>query len=118
VKRALIASLITATITLAAQACGPTATGSSNTENTADETRVQFMGAGVFRWNTAISARKGNTACRWRLETEPKKGLTAGKKPRVVDSGSWGDAKIKVAKPDTVNVFLVYNKACGYWGEV
>jgi hypothetical protein len=93
------------------KACGPAPGGGK--ENTTDEIVVQFMSVGVFRWNTSISAHEGNMACRWKLVVAPK----GGGKERVIRSGDYGDAKIKVEKPDRVDVFLKYNPACGVWGD-
>jgi hypothetical protein len=97
--------------------CDPKAGGGA--EDTRDEIRVQFMGIGVFRFGNTISAFAGNSACRWRLETEPKKGLAKGEKPKVKGRGDYSTAKITVVKPkpDVVNVYLVYNAACGVWGD-
>ena len=32
-----------------------------------------------------------------------------------VERGDYGDAKIKVEEPDTGDVYLVHNRACGRW---
>lgn len=103
---------VVASIVLAAQGCGGTTGGK---EDTSDEVRQQFHRTIYLKFSTTYRARKGNMSCRWRIEAV-KKGDDA--KPRTVAHGDYGNAKIKVEEPDTVDVYLVYNRACGRWDEL
>jgi hypothetical protein len=117
-RQAISLALTTMVFMVAPRACEtPTTGGTAGNDHPKGDIKVQFMDFGTFRWNTAISARKGKISCRWRVETKPKNAKDNWV-PTIVDSGDYGDAKIKVAKPDKVNVWLVYNKDCGFWAEV
>lgn len=105
-----IASIV-ATIALAAASCG------GDAKPPADSGRLQFTTSGRIQFSKTLSAHdapSGGAACRWRIETEPNAGLKPGASPKIIKRGDYGNAKIKVAKPDTVKVFLV-TKGCGRW---
>lgn len=79
--------------------------------------RIPFTRTGNVTYDKTIRAHnmpRGGAGCRWRVETEPLKGLKKGAKPRVVAKGDGGNAKINIARPDTVKVYLVTN-GCGTW---
>lgn len=105
------ATVLLTVLPLAARGCG-----SEDTSPTADDGRHQFSGTFTkYKFNTTLDAVHGDiSACRWRIEVEPLAGLKAGEKPRVVQKGDYGNAKIKVEEPDTVKVFLVSSR-CGTW---
>lgn len=103
---------VVASIVLAAQGCGGAPTGDRKNENTADETRLQFHHSVYLKFNTTYVAHNGNFACKWRIESVKKSGDDA---PVVQAKGTYTNAKIKVEEPDTVDVYLIFNRACGNW---
>lgn len=100
---------VVASIVLAAQGCGGPSGGK---EDTSDEVRQQFHHKIYLKFGTTYRAHKGNMSCRWRIESVKR---NDDAKPRTVAHGDYGNAKIKVEEPDTVDVYLVYNRACGRW---
>lgn len=81
-----------------------------------DDGRHQFRATfSKFKFGVTLKAHHASVRdCHWWIETEPLAGLDKGEKPRVVEEGGFGRAKIKVEEPRTVKVFLV-SKSCGVW---
>jgi hypothetical protein len=76
------------------------------------ETRLQFHHSVYLKFNTTYVAHHGDFGCRWRIESVKKSGKEA---PVVQARGTYTNAKIKVEEPDTVDVYLIFNHACGNW---
>ena len=74
---------------------------------------TQFTDSGRLRFGTTYAARYVDTTdrtnCRWSIYT-----LNADGDTRVVKSGNYLTAKIKVARPSRVKVFL-RSSECGNW---
>lgn len=99
-------------IPFAAEGCEPE-DGKANKAVYAGDGVTQFSDKGRLKFGTTYrahptSSQKGR--CSWELQTINKK---TGK-VKVVGSGNYGNAKIRVAKPDTVDVFLKSDD-CGLW---
>lgn len=103
---------VVASIVLAAQGCG--GGPAKPKEDTSDETRLQFHHSTYLKFNTSYVAHGGNQACRWWIESVKKAG---DHRPVIQAHGDGGNAKIKVEEPETVDVYLVFNRACGTWEE-
>lgn len=110
--------MITQTISTVALLALAAAGGCDDTSKTdTGNGRFLFTDTGVIQFDKTIRAHDmpgRGAACRWRVETEPKRGLASGQSPRIVEHGDGGNAKLKVEKPDTVKVYLV-TKGCGRW---
>lgn len=99
-------------IPVAAQGCEPE-NGKANKATHAGDGVTQFSTNGLLKFGksyTADAVGKKLKDCEWSLKTINK---NTGK-VKVVGSGTYKNAKIRVAKPDTVDVFLK-SEDCGLW---
>jgi hypothetical protein len=107
------AVLLTLTLLLTANGCPQESSKPQATEDTSDETVLQFHKTGQLQYGKWYEPQ-GNTACQWRVETKP-----AGDdvKPRVLESGTYDDALRVAAETPGRDVFLRFNRACGRFKE-
>lgn len=99
-------------IPVAAQGC-EAEDGKANKAVYAGDGVTQFGDTGRLKFNktyTADAVGKRLKNCEWSLKTINK---STGK-VKVIGSGSYKNAKIRVEKPDTVDVFLK-SEDCGLW---
>lgn len=109
-------ALLTLSLLLTASGC-PAAhkPAAKPSEDTSDETVLQFHKVGQLKYGTWYEPPDGNAACRWRVEAKPA-GDDAT--PKTLASGGVEDSlRIPVELPGK-DVFLRFNKACGTFQEV
>lgn len=100
-------------IPFAAEGCEPE-DGKANKAVYAGDGVTQFTTNGRLKFNKTYTAtglkKKGFEDCEWSIKTIRK----SDGKVRVTGSGTYKNAKIKVEKPGTVDVFLK-SDGCGLW---
>ncbi len=82
-------------------------------EDTSDERVLQFHRFGQLQYGKWYEAQ-GNSACRWQVEAKASGDDT---KPKVLESGTYDDALRVSAEMPGKDVFLRFNKACGWFEE-
>jgi hypothetical protein len=101
-------------ITFAAEGCEPE-DGKANKAVYAGDGVTQFSDKGRLKFGITYRAHPSKSQknrCTWEVQTINK---DTGR-VEVVGKGTYKNAKIRVAKPDTVNVFLKSDD-CGLWKD-
>lgn len=111
-------ALLSLTLLLTASGCPaptPQKPAAHATEDTSDETVIQFHPYGQLQYGKWYGALDGNTACRWTVEGKP---AGSDSKPKVLASGGNEDGLRVPAELPGKDVYLRFNKACGTFQEV
>lgn len=112
-KIAAIISLVVLPLATQAQSCDDGNQGRAKKAAYAGDGITQFTDNGKLQFGKTYSAHYVDTTdrqnCRWSIKTVNSEGVA-----KVIKSGNYFNAKIKVEKPSRVKVYLKSSE-CGNW---